>query len=293
MKKRLIIGGIVVAIAVGGGFAAKAELARLEKAAPYYAPYKDSLYLALKNNDFGYAFAADEDLPVLKSRFADLGELKTDREKVVQLVKWIDENMKHQEVMSVRATALLEAGSGACEIHPFAIGVLRAYGIRARWIGTVKRSIGFGFLEAWVEGKWELFQIRSGKEDPGLGKSAWDLYRSDEPSISIRNFWFKPGQSTSSWKGTVYPAIFPLANVEDHPALETIFTTDKGIDVAYADVNPYAYVYGYFVKADKEWIEQESVMANFRTHLSRSGMVKTRWRASAIDRLGMTSEPTP
>jgi hypothetical protein len=292
MKKKLAL--VVALLALGGAaWAAKEEHTRLVRAAPYYAPYKDSLYRALKDNDFGYAFASPDDLPVLKEKFGWLAEHETQRAKVVALVKWIDENMAGKEIMSVRATALLEAGSGACEIHPFAIGVLRAFDIRARWIGTVKSSIGFGFLEAHVDGEWEVFRIRSGKDDPGLGKSAWALYEESEPSLSIRNFWFKPKQSTSSWKGTVYPAIFPFANVEEHPELEALFTTDRGLDVDYEDVNPYAYVYGYFQKADKEWIEQESVMANFRRHNARWGMKKTRWRASAIDKLGLTSPPAP
>lgn len=281
-----VVAGGVVAAAVYGYF----EYERLRRSAPYYAPYKASLYRGLHDNDFAYAFLGPDDGDALREEFSWLTKSRTDREKVVALVGWIDENMGEAEVMSVRATEILESESGACEIHPMAIGVLAAFDVKARWIGTVQSSIGFGYLEAFVDGGWELFEIRSERADPGLGQSAWDLYQSSEPSISIRNFWFKPGQSTSSWAGTVYPAIFPLANVEDHPELETIFTTDEGLDdVAYEDVNPYDFVYGYFQLADKKWIEEQSVMKNFRRHNASWGMTTTRWRAELIDLLELTS----
>lgn len=265
------------------------EYFRLKRAVPYYEPLKNSLYRALAENDFAHMFASDADLMVLRREFGFLEAQPTTRSKVVELIRWIDSNTKADEVPSIRALDLYAAKSGACEIHALAIATLAAFDIRARWIGTVKSSIGFGYLEAFVDGKWELFRLRSGKEDPSLHKSAWDLYQESEPSLSIRNFWWKPNQSWTSWKGSVYPVVLPFANVEEHPELKTVFQTDRGIHVRYRLLNPFDYFYGYFVAMDQEWTLDESLMEKFRIHLASEGMQMQRNEADWINWLGFTT----
>jgi hypothetical protein len=284
-------------LAVPAAFVAGFQLAwsnrsdydRLEKAVPYYEPLKNALYRGLARNDFARTFASDEDKKELRHELAFLDEEKSPRGKVLRLIAWIDRETKADEVMSVRAIDLYRARSGACEIHAFAVGALSAFDIKARWIGGVKSSIGFGYLEAFVDGKWELFRLRSKREDPSLHKSAWELWKESEPSLSIRDFWFKPSQTWTSWKGTVAPVLLPFGNVEDHPELETIFRTDQGLDLGYRTLNPFEYIYGYFGEADKEWIENESLVEMFDWHLQTEGMRNQRRDADRINWLGLTT----
>ena len=67
---------------------------------------------------------------------------------------------------------------------------------------------GFGYLEAFVDGRWRLFRLRDA-DQIDVGMSAWALYKTREPSLSIRTFWSRPGQLVTSYEGSVYPAIFP------------------------------------------------------------------------------------
>lgn len=281
----------VIAAFLAGAVAAwfgRGKYDELKEAYPRYEALKNALYRSLAENDHAHAYASDEDLVFLKKEFAFLETSPTPREKIIALIAWIDANTKTNEVLSVRATELYKAKSGACEIHALAISVLRAYGIRARWISNVKSSIGFGYLEAFTGGKWELFRLRSGVADPSLHKSAWELYQESEPGLSIRNFWWKPGQTWSSWKGSVYPVLFPFANVEDHPEVETILRTDGALtSTRYRTLNPYDYVYGYFGAADGEWTREETVMINFEKHFGSAGMRSAKRQADLINVLGL------
>jgi hypothetical protein len=283
----LVIGSFYAGVRVSWDW--RLEYERLEKAVPYYEPRKNSLYRGLAHNDFAYAFANREDLEILRREFSFLELEPTSRGKVLRLIEWIDRNTKLEEVTSVRALDLYRARSGACEIHALAVGVLTAFDIRARWIGGVKSAIGFGYLEAFVEGRWELFRLRSGSSDPSLHKSAWDLFLESEPSINVRSFWAKPGTDWKFWGGTVQVVLFPLANAREKPELETLFQTNRGIDVDYRLLNPLDYVYGYFGYADKEWIEAETLMEMFEWHLATNGMAHQRGDADWINWLGLTA----
>ncbi len=291
---RRAIAGFLVGLVVGLGtgcwaaWSFEPEYLRLEAALPYYLDLKNSLYRGLADNDFAHAYASKEDLQLLREAFGFLASETTDRAKVLRLIRWIDEETAADEVMSVRAVDLYRAKSGACEIHSLAVGALTAFGLRARWIGGVKSSIGFGYLEVFLEDHWELFRLRSGEEDPSLHQSAWDLYRASEPSLSIRSFWWKPHQSWTSWKGSVYPVLFPFANVVDHPEVEPVLRTDHGISVHYRILNPFDYIYGYFAVADAEWTLEGTLVERFRAHLASEGMGRQREDADFINWLGLS-----
>jgi len=267
--------------------------ASIRAASQEFAPYKRSLFQALRDNDFSRAFASPDDLVYLQHQFSFLELETSQRGKVVQLIRWLDKNMATDEVMSVRATEIFEARSAACEIHALAVGVLAAFGIRARWISTVKSSLGFGYLEAHVDGAWELFQIRGKEQDPGLGMTAYELYRESEPSMTIRLFYEKPDQAVSSWIGSVYPGLFAVGNIESHPELSTILESDKGIPLDFYDFNPYDFVYGYFGKADNEWTVEGNLMHHFGIHLATPGMKQAYEQAEEFNVLRLIDPPEP
>src|SRR5262249_7408738 len=146
----------------------------------------------------------------------------TETERVVQLVKWLNQNVPFKEMNTVRAIDLLEARAAACEVHGLAIAILKAFGIRARWICGAKSSFGFGYVEAFVDGRWRLFHMRHG-DDIVLDKSALELFHESEPSLSVRTYYRKPGASLRAWNGSAYPVLFPLYNLRRHPELEPLF----------------------------------------------------------------------
>lgn len=265
MSKSRVLRGAVLALVTAGVLLAVAALAvRLSKRNnrewAAFEPYERSLDVALRQNNFSEEFASREDREKLAAEFAFLKKAETEEQRVVELIQWINTHFKRDEVMSVRALELYEAKSGACEVHAFAAGVLESLGIKARWIGGVKTSIGFGYLEAFVDGRWQLFKLRD-PDQIKLGKSAWELFRESEPSLNIRHFYSKPDQAVSSWRGAVYPVVFPFANVSRHPEVEPLFTTNRGIAVDKKKLDPYSFVYLWFPEADGEWIRAENSMA--------------------------------
>ncbi len=257
--------------AAGCGSSARAEdtftsaetlLLEAERFAPDYAAYRSTLYWGLKANDFSSLYASDEDRRALREAFAFLDASPTRLQKVLALISWLNANIKAKEIYSIRALEIYRKRAAACEVHALAVGVLEIFDIKARWICSVKSSMGFGYLEAYVEGGWQLFRLRS--ETPVVGKSAWQLYKESEPSLSIRSFHYKPKQSVRSFGGTVYPALLPFGNVKIHPELETVFTTDQGLsELPASSFNPYDYFYGYWGRADNEWVLEGSVVDKF------------------------------
>lgn len=240
-----------------------------------FEAYERSLYVALRQNNFSEEFASWEDREKLAAEFAFLRTAETEEQKVVELVQWINSHFQGAEVMSVSALELYHAKSGACEVHAFAAGVLESLGIKARWISGVKTSIGFGYLEAFVDGRWQLFKLRDPQQIK-LGKSAWELFQESEPSLSIRHFYRKPKQAVGSWRGAVYPVLFPFANVRRHPELEPLFTTNQGIAVDKKKLDPYSFVYLWFPEADGEWIREENTMAMLEREYLKSSWRKLR-----------------
>lgn len=230
------------------------------------AAFVHSLRHGLRHNHFGEAFLGPGDAEVLRERLGFLREAEHHRDLVLALIAWIDEHIASDESYSVRATEILELGTAACEVHALAVGALEAFGVKARWIGGAKSSLGFGYLEVFLGGRWELFRLRSGGA-PALGLSALELYRSSEPSLGIRNFWFKSRQGVRSWKGTVHPALLPLANAERHPELWVLFEADEGLEPPAAHLD--AYVYGYAKAADAEWLLEDRVMAGLTAERGR------------------------
>jgi hypothetical protein len=224
-------------------------------------PYRAALFTFITTNDFSAEFIAPEDREVLKKRFGELVG-KTEEETVENLVGWVNKELKTNEVPSVRAAEILKEGTAACEVHGFAVGVLSALGIRARWIGGASTSIGFGYLEAFVDGRWRLFKLRD-PDHTSLGVSALELYRASEPGLNVRAFYPLPGVNLHSWRGTVGVAVLPLANIERHPELETLFNSDRGVALDWSRFDPYAYIFTWFPQADDLWIKQKSTLQKF------------------------------
>ncbi len=283
MKRSRIIAGAALALVVG--FAAYVVKERNLK----YRPYKSALFHALANNDFSQAFARPDAPPAAAVPL----EGATDRARVYALIDWIDAETKPTEQWTVDAERLLEARAGACEIHALAVGVLRAHGIPARWIVGVRSSIGFGYLEAYVDGAWEVFVLRS-EETKTTSVSAWTLYQDSEPDLSIRTFYPSPGERLTSWPGPMAVGLFPFRNVERHPELERVFTTTEGLDLEYGAFDPYDYVYDWAHHADHPWLEAGEVWERL---LARREKFRFRRRHAlgrfidAIDRvLGAQSE---
>jgi hypothetical protein len=256
---------------------------------------KNALYRALADNDFGAAYATEADLHFFRQEFAFLDEATSEADRVVRLVRWLDENIEDEEAYTVHARRIYELRKGACEVHALAVAVLEAFGTQARWISSARSSPGFGFLEAWVDGRWALFQLRSGDPDAiDQGRSAWDLYQTQEPSLSVRTFWFMPGQSTTSFEGSVYPALFPLANVTRDPRVGTLFVAPTGIDVAYRDVAPGDALFFYRVLADEAWVAAGTVPEEFERIRASPVMARRRFYGRVADALGWTRlEHTP
>ncbi|MBI2377720.1 MAG: transglutaminase domain-containing protein [Deltaproteobacteria bacterium] len=238
-----------------------------------YTDYRATLLAALSQNDFAFPYANPSDLERLRAELGTEVAAPTERETVIRLVEWINSNTKPDEMETVRAVDLLEVRSGACEIHALAVSTLEALGIKARWISGAKSSRRFGYLEAYVDGEgWQLFKLR----DPtmsSLGKSAWQLYRESEPDLNIRMFYKMRGQSVRSWNGTVFPAVFPFANVKRHPELEALFTTNRGLSLDDLRFNPHEYVFAWTRQVDNEWVEAGSSMQSFERIYGR---LKTR-----------------
>ena len=281
----LAVGAVAIGAAVAGGVWV------LRRSAAYvqdYEPQKNTLYRGLQSNDFGAAYANDADLAFLKGEFAFLAEAETETDRVVALVRWLNTNVRDDEAYTVSARKIYELRRGACEVHALAVAVLEAFGTKARWICSARSSMGFGYLEAFVDGHWALFRLRSAGQIE-VGKSAWELFNESEPSLAIRTFWSKPGQSTATFEGTVYPAIFPLANARVHEALRTLFQTPRGIVVAYGDVNPHDFLFEYRVKADAEWVTAGTVPEEFAAILRSGTMRRRRFYGAVADWMGWTS----
>lgn len=260
-RRRLVAVVAVLLIAGACGYVLKERNLK-------YHPYKDALYVALTANDFGGAYATPADRSRLRAAFSFLEEAPDDRARVLALIDWINENMGSEESWTVRAVDLMEGRQAACEVHALAVAVLDAFGTKSRWLAGVRGSIGFGYLEAHVGGRWEVFRLRApGRES--LGVSGMELYRTTERSVSIRSFYPKPGERLQSPSGDTAVALFPFANVEAHPELEAVFTSSRGVDLDYGTFNPYDYVFAYNRRADDEWIEKGTLEAEFRKRRRR------------------------
>ncbi len=216
MRRR--VGVITALIALAATLLASDYVIRFNES---YAPSHAALAHALANNDFGFAYANQEDLTFFAREFAWLKDQPTETKRVVELVDWLNKNLKEDEVLSVRARDLYEARSAACEIHALAVAILRSIGITARWISTVKMAKGFGLLEAFVDGRWRLFTLR--RDTIALNQSAWELYQSSEPGLSIRFFYSLPGQNTRSFAGSIHPNLFLAHNAKERPEMQVIF----------------------------------------------------------------------
>lgn len=272
---------LAVALAAGGWL-----LWRVDKLSAHYTPVKNALYQGLAHNDFGYAYANEADLERLRDEFAFLAEAPNDRARVVALVRWLNANVVHREIESVRAVDILEAKAGACEVHTLAVAALAAHDIPARWICSVESSMGFGYLEAWVDGGWQLFRLRHPEIE--VGQSAWQMYQASEPTLAIRTFWSKPGQAVRTFDGTVYPVILPFAAAQMQPELETIFRTRDGLDVSYTELNPYDYPFLWRVKADTDWVKDGTLYSRFLDLRSDGRANRRRFYGAVADRLGWT-----
>lgn len=268
----------ILLLLVGVGFGAYVVKERNQK----YRPYKTSLFLALKHNEFGRAYVADEDVPTVRKAFAFLDEEKTQRGKVLALVDWINTNTKGDEQWTVDAAKILGAKAAACEIHALAVAALEVHGIRGRWIAGVRSSIGFGYLEAHVDGRWEAFVLRN-LETKTTSVSAWELYRTKEPDLSIRMFYPRPGERLTSWQGPLSVGLLPFENVKAHPELEPVFKTDAGLDVRYADFDPYDYVYDWHRHADTGWLQSGEVWAKLQARREVFRFKRRRWLGRLID----------
>ncbi len=294
-RSRAIRGSLLTLAIIAGFGSARADdaftsaetlLLKAKRMAPDYAAYRSTLFWGLKANDFSAIYASDKDRVALRKAFAFLENEPTRLQKVLTLIAWLNENIQAKEVYSVRALEIYEKRAAACEVHALAIGVLEVFDIKARWICSVKSSMGFGYLEAYVEGGWQLFRLRS--KTPVVGKSAWQLYKESEPSLSIRSFHYKPKQSVHSYGGTVYPGILPFGNVEIHPQLKTVFTTDKGLgELEASSFNPYDYYYGYWGRADNEWVKEGSVVDKFSWSHRQSRHWRKRMLAKIANAAGM------
>ncbi len=290
MRRKVLISAVLVSVPLAfGGYVLKERNLK-------YRPYKAALYRGLSKNDFAWAFASPPELKRLRDEYGFLEGASTERERVLSLIDHLDRTMKGDESWSVRAMELHRTRKAACEVHALAVAVLAAYGIHARWISGVKGSIGFGYLEAFVEGRWELFVLRD-KSRRALGVSALELYRTTEPSINIRAFYSSPGHRVRSWMGSVHVAVLPLANLVEHPELEVLFKSDQGVEsLEYGSMDPYDYVFDWSRRADDAWIKEERVMAQLQARY-RSFRYRRR-RAlgrliDGIDRVVGTSSPPP
>lgn len=250
MRPRHYIAGAVGVLLLGfAGYVVKERNLK-------YRPYKETLHHALTENDFARAFLRPGAEEALREAVPLTGA--TDRAKVYQLIDWVADHTAPTEQWTVDAERLLAARAGACEIHALAVAVLEAHDIRARWIAGVRSSIGFGYLEAHVDGRWEAFVLRD-LETKTTSVSAWTLYRTREPDLSIRTFYPSPGERLTSWPGPMAVGLFPFANVERHPELEALFTETEGLDVPYGALDPYDYVYDWAHHADHPWLEEGKV----------------------------------
>ncbi|MEQ8280522.1 MAG: transglutaminase-like domain-containing protein [Deltaproteobacteria bacterium] len=250
MRPKHYIAGAAVLFAVGfAGYVLKERNLK-------YRPYKSALFFALTENDFSQAFLRPGAEAELRAAVPLTGE--TERARVYQLIDWIRDQTEPTEQWTVDAERLLESRAGACEIHALAVAVLRAHDIRARWIAGVRSSIGFGYLEAHVDGSWEAFKLRD-LETKTTSVSAWTLYQTREPDLSIRTFYPSPGERLTSWAGPMAVGLFPFENVERHPELEAVFTGTEGLDLEYGALDPYDYVYDWAHHADHPWLEKGEV----------------------------------
>jgi hypothetical protein len=232
----------------------------LHERATRYGPFAQTLRRSLSTNDFAFAYANEADRAELRRTFAFLAREPDDEARVRALIAWIDRETLAEETWSIRATELARLRRGACEIHALAVGVLSAFDVRARWISGVKSSLGFGYLEAHVGGRWRLYRLRSGGE-PALGVSAWELFQASEPSLNVRMFYPRPERRLTSWQGAMTVAVFPFANVTRHPELEALLRGTTGVPAA--GLNPYDYYYGWAPDTDGPWVEEASTVAQF------------------------------
>lgn len=282
--------GIVASVTIGLLGAGLCGYVLKERTLKYH-PYKDALYRALTTNDFGAAYRSEADRHQLRAAFPFLEEAPDDRARVLALIDWIDRNIGSEESWTIRATDLLEHRQAACEVHALAVAVLDAFGTKARWLSGVRKSIGFGYLEAYVGGRWEVFVLRS-DEQRSLGASGWQLYQTTEPSVSVRAFYPKPGEKLQSPEGDTAVALFPFSNVKAHPELEAIFTSSAGVDLDYATFNPYDYVFDYHRRADDDWIRSGTLLERFRERRRRFRHERRHLLGELINALDRTIGPS-
>jgi hypothetical protein len=272
---RWVAGALGLAALGLAGYVAK------ERAGKYH-PLKDGLFYALTTNDFGAAYATPGERAQLRAALPPLPEGVGDEARVRALIAWLDAEIAPRETWTVHAPALLAQRAGACEVHALAVAALAAHGIRARWISGVRDAIGFGYLEAWVDGAWRLYRLRA-SGPPEVGGSALDLYRAGEVGIAVRTFYPQPDERLSTWSGPVEVGLFPLANLEAHPELLPLFEGPAGVALAYRAFDPYAYVFDYDPQADDAWVRAGTVMAELEARQGRFRFTRRRWLARLID----------
>ncbi|MCA9548790.1 MAG: hypothetical protein KC933_02070 [Myxococcales bacterium] len=281
--------GLLGAVVLGfGAYVAK------ERAYKYH-PYKDALFYALTTNDFAAAYATPADRAGLRAGFAFLGPLEGEEARVLALIEWLDAHVAAKETWSVHAPVLLEQRAGACEVHALAVAALGAYGIKARWISGVRDAIGFGYLEAFVDGGWRLYRLRADDAARVVGASALELYEGGETGVAVRAFYPQPDERLTSWAGPVEVGLLPLANLEAHPELRPLFEGPTGVPLEYGHFSPYDQVFDYDPRADDAWVREGVVMARLREMQARFRYTRRRALAALIntvDRvLGYVFEP--
>lgn len=282
MRRRF--GVIAALIALAATFLASDYVLRFNQ---NYAPSHAALAHALANNDFGFAYANQEDLKFFAREFAWLERQPTETKRVVELVDWLNKNLKEEEVLSVRARDLYEARSAACEVHALAVAILRSIGITARWISTVKMARGFGLLEAFVDGQWQLFSLR--RDKIALNKSAWELYQSSEPGLSIRFFYSLPEQNTRSFAGSVHPSLFLAHNANERPEMQVIFHSIEGLDIAADTLDDHELLVGFRNEAEEVWVDEGVVSDKYRWIRRQSFNRRAGRLAWVLRRVGLAS----